>query len=77
MSVLAASGSILASGRSAGAAEDQSSHAVPFEGIHQAGITTPEQRFLAFAAFDVTAGNGDDLQDLLRELDCHGARRSR
>jgi deferrochelatase/peroxidase EfeB len=74
MSVFAASGSILASGRSAGAAEDQSSHAVPFEGIHQAGITTPEQRFLAFAAFDVTAGNGDDLQDLLASWTAAAAR---
>ena len=33
--------------------------AVPFHGEHQAGITTPTQNRLVFAAFDVTAGQGE------------------
>ena len=39
----------------------------PFEGIHQAGITTPAQDRLHFAAFDVTTGSRDALIGLLRE----------
>lgn len=65
MSVLASSGSVLATGRPAGPAEDPSPNTVPFEGVHQAGITTPEQHSLVFAAFDVTAGNSGGLRDLL------------
>jgi deferrochelatase/peroxidase EfeB len=39
---------------------------VPFEGIHQAGIATPAQDRLHFAAFDVEAGSRAELRDLLR-----------
>ncbi len=39
--------------------------AVPFGGVHQAGITTPEQDQLVFATYDVTAGEVSDLTALL------------
>jgi deferrochelatase/peroxidase EfeB len=55
---------MVASGSSGDSAED-TSQTVPFDGVHQAGITTPEQRCLAFAAFDVVGGNGDGLRELL------------
>jgi deferrochelatase/peroxidase EfeB len=38
---------------------------VPFYGRHQAGIVTPAQDRLAFAAFDVTAADPQSLQRLL------------
>ena len=38
---------------------------VPFYGPHQAGIATPAQDRLAFAAFDVTSSSPDDLRSLL------------
>jgi deferrochelatase/peroxidase EfeB len=42
-------------------------HVVPFHGEHQAGITTPAQDRLHFAAFDVEPGvRRDELRDLLR-----------
>jgi deferrochelatase/peroxidase EfeB len=39
---------------------------VPFHGQYQAGIATPAQDRLHFAAFDVTAERLSDLRDLLR-----------
>ncbi|HEV7750801.1 MAG TPA: iron uptake transporter deferrochelatase/peroxidase subunit [Baekduia sp.] len=43
-------------------------HVVAFHGEHQAGITTPAQDRLHFAAFDVEPGaTRTDLRDLLRE----------
>ncbi len=39
----------------------------PFHGEHQAGITTPAQDRLHFAAFDVTSDSRDDLVQLLRQ----------
>jgi deferrochelatase/peroxidase EfeB len=39
---------------------------VPFHGTHQAGITTPAQDRLAFAAFDLTLTSASELRDLLR-----------
>jgi deferrochelatase/peroxidase EfeB len=41
--------------------------AVPFYGAHQAGIATPQQDRLAFAAFDVTTTDVDDLRTLLAQ----------
>jgi deferrochelatase/peroxidase EfeB len=38
----------------------------PFYGAHQAGIITPQQDRVQFAAFDVTATDPRDLVDLLR-----------
>jgi deferrochelatase/peroxidase EfeB len=44
------------------------SHVVAFHGAHQAGIATPAQDRLHFAAFDVTDGVGAaELRDLLKE----------
>jgi deferrochelatase/peroxidase EfeB len=42
-----------------------SSRAVPFYGAHQAGISTPAQDRLAFAAFDITSTDVADVQTLL------------
>jgi deferrochelatase/peroxidase EfeB len=42
-----------------------SGQAVAFYGSHQAGIATPAQDRLAFAAFDVTSSSATDLQVLL------------
>ncbi|AGL16986.1 iron uptake transporter deferrochelatase/peroxidase subunit [Actinoplanes sp. N902-109] len=39
---------------------------VPFHGARQAGIATPAQQRLAFAAYDVTAGDRASLQALLQ-----------
>jgi deferrochelatase/peroxidase EfeB len=39
---------------------------VPFDGAHQAGIVTPAQDRLAFAAFDLTTTKRSDLVELLR-----------
>lgn len=43
-----------------------SSDTIPFYGEHQAGIATPVQAQLCFAAFDVISGNRTELRDLLR-----------
>ena len=40
--------------------------ALPFYGEHQAGILTPPQDRLMFAAFDLTITTADELRDLLR-----------
>jgi len=39
----------------------------PFRGAHQAGITTPAQDRLHFAAFDVTTDSRAQLVDLLKQ----------
>ena len=41
--------------------------AYPFYGTHQAGIVTPAQDRLHFAAFDVTTGSRDELIGLLKD----------
>ena len=38
----------------------------PFDGAHQAGIVTPAQDRLAFAAFDLTTSRRAELEELLR-----------
>ena len=48
--------------RSQGHAKD----VVPFRGEHQAGIATPQQSCLCFAAFDLAATKRDDVVALLR-----------
>jgi deferrochelatase/peroxidase EfeB len=40
--------------------------AVPFEGPHQAGITTPQQDRVHFVAFDVVTTDRAELAALLR-----------
>jgi deferrochelatase/peroxidase EfeB len=51
--------------------------AVPFYGAHQAGIATPAQDRLAFAAFDVTTPDRDKLQLLLAQWSAAGAQMAR
>ena len=41
--------------------------AVPFYDAYQAGIATPAQEFLHFAAFDVTSDSVDDLRGVLEQ----------
>ncbi len=41
--------------------------AVPFHGLHQAGIVTPAQDRLLFASFDVITDDRDDLVGMLQE----------
>lgn len=54
-----------------------SSAAVAFYGPHQAGIATPAQDRLAFAAFDVTSDSRADLQQLLAQWAAAAAQMSR
>jgi deferrochelatase/peroxidase EfeB len=61
---LAGGGYAVASDRSDGGADPGA--AVPFHGDHQAGIATPVQDRLMFAAFDLTLGSAGELRDLLR-----------
>jgi deferrochelatase/peroxidase EfeB len=52
---------------SEGGARSPLDGAVPFHGVHQAGIVTPAQDRLHFVSFDVTTERRADLVDLLRE----------
>ncbi len=47
--------------------------ALPFYGAHQAGIVTPPQDRLMFAAFDLTITSADELRDLLRSWSANAA----
>lgn len=53
-------------GEARGDASPPATEAVRFRGPHQAGIATPPQGSLHFAAFDVTAGSRRELRDLMR-----------
>ncbi|WP_053374157.1 iron uptake transporter deferrochelatase/peroxidase subunit [Paenibacillus sp. FJAT-27812] len=48
------------------AAKADSGQIVDFYGAHQAGITTPPQDFIVFAAFDLTANSLDDVRKLFQ-----------
>jgi deferrochelatase/peroxidase EfeB len=48
-------------------AAEAAAGAVPFTGVHQAGITTPQQDRLHFVAFDVTTSDRAALAGLLRD----------
>ncbi|GCB52104.1 iron uptake transporter deferrochelatase/peroxidase subunit [Streptomyces sp. NL15-2K] len=64
-------GAELTGSDSAAAAEGDTAAAtgpVPFHGVHQAGVTTPQQTAAAFVSFDVIAENRAELADLLRTL---------
>lgn len=49
------------------ASGSQSGGAAPFYGLHQAGIATPAQNYLTFAAFDLTTNAIEDLRGLLQQ----------
>ncbi len=58
---------VIARGAESTPAPDQPTGApVPFDGTNQAGIVTPAQDRLAFAAFDLTTTNRDDIAALLQ-----------
>ena len=64
-----AGGGLVAADRGAAVAAVQTpATAVPFHGVHQAGIVTPAQRATAFVSFDTTAADRSELTDLLRTL---------
>lgn len=50
------------------ASADGLAPAVPFHGVHQAGVLRPSERQAAFLSFDVLAANRAELADLLRTL---------
>ncbi len=56
------------------ASPDPASEVVDFYGEHQAGITTPAQDRLHFAAFDMTSDNVADLRTLMQEWTVAAAR---
>jgi len=47
--------------------------AAPFYGPHQAGITTPAQDYMSFAAFDLTSDSVEDLRTILEQWTAAGA----
>jgi deferrochelatase/peroxidase EfeB len=63
--VAAAGGAGIAVARATGDDPTPADQVVPFYGRHQAGITTPTQDRMAFAAFDLTTTSRDDLVRLL------------
>jgi deferrochelatase/peroxidase EfeB len=54
-------------GRESAEASPHLDATVPFYGARQAGIETPAQDRLHFAAFDLTLASAEELRDLLRE----------
>lgn len=50
---------------------------VAFDGPHQAGVTTPQQMFVSFGAFDVTTRDRSQLRELLQEWTAAARRMSR
>jgi deferrochelatase/peroxidase EfeB len=73
--VAGAGGLVLRSAVVDGGGTDERDDGVhPFYGVHQAGITTPAQDRLHFAAFDVTTSSRDDLVALLAAWTAAAAR---
>jgi deferrochelatase/peroxidase EfeB len=61
-------------GASSSPGDGSGADAVAFHGRHQAGIATPAQDRLHFAAFDVVAPGREDVRDLLRAWTAAAAR---
>jgi deferrochelatase/peroxidase EfeB len=70
-------GSLVAGAESAAAATSGTRGVVPFYGAHQAGIATPTQNYLQFAALDVIGDSVADLRRLLKTWTEAAARMSR
>jgi len=66
-----------ASGSDAARSDPAQAAQVEFYGPHQAGITTPSQDRLAFAAFDVVTDDRAGLRDLLRDWTAAGVAMTR
>jgi deferrochelatase/peroxidase EfeB len=64
--VAAAGGVRLAERSASETASGLADEVIPFHGPHQAGISTPRQSHVVFAALDVVGDPGDDLRALLR-----------
>lgn len=64
--VAGASGVRLAESSPAGSSLELADEVIPFHGPHQAGIVTPRQSNVVFAAVDLAGGSRDDLRALLR-----------
>ncbi|MGW6201031.1 iron uptake transporter deferrochelatase/peroxidase subunit [Kribbella sp. NPDC055110] len=68
---LAGAGAAAVTGAVAGSelsANAETPTSVPFHGVHQAGITTAQQKQAIFASFDVIAEGKGELADLFRTL---------
>jgi deferrochelatase/peroxidase EfeB len=65
-SLLAAAGGLLAAAATRPAHAAAPAEGEPFYGLHQAGIATPQQSHLYFAAFDLVAKKREDVVALLR-----------
>jgi len=70
----AAGGFALGSEQSAAAAQQAGTRTYPFYGEHQAGILTPVQDRLHFAAFDVITDSREELVQLLKDWTAAAAR---
>ena len=64
---LAGTGAAVVAGLPA-SADSATPAAVPFHGVHQAGVTTAQQKQAIFASFDVIAVGKHELTDLFRTL---------
>src|SRR2546423_9881282 len=51
-----------------GSSASAESDVEPFHGTYQAGIVTPQQKYLQFGSLDVTATGKAGLRDLMRSL---------
>jgi deferrochelatase/peroxidase EfeB len=64
--VAASAGKAEAAASQAPAPEIRAAGAIPFYGVHQAGIVTPQQKHTYLAALDITAANPAELVSLLK-----------
>ncbi len=64
----ATTATVLSDSAQAAASPGGAPHSVPFQGVHQAGITTAAQRSCLMLALDVTTRNKAELTDLLRTV---------
>src|SRR6185436_13879783 len=77
--VVGAAGAGALAGRASAASTDLSDlhQPIAFRGERQAGIVTPQQDRMHFAAFDVTTDNRDDVVTLLKQWTAMAERMTR